>query len=56
MNEESYERLVDALDRLPSGFPRTPSGVEFRLLKKAFTAEEAWLACQMSRTYETVTH
>ncbi|MFC1864281.1 ATP-binding protein [Chloroflexota bacterium] len=55
MSEESYERLVDALDGLPSGFPRTPSGVEFRLLKKAFTADEAWLAGQMSRTYETVT-
>ncbi|MFC1966570.1 ATP-binding protein [Chloroflexota bacterium] len=55
MSEESYERLVDALDGLPSGFPRTPSGLEFRLLKKAFTADEAWLAGQMSRTYETVT-
>lgn len=54
MGEEGYERLVDALDALPSGFPRTPSGVELRLLKKEFTAEEAELAGHMSRTYETV--
>ena len=53
MSIESYERLVDALDALPNGFPRTPSGAEFQLLKKAFTAEEVDLAGHMSRTYET---
>ena len=35
--DESYERLADALDRLPNGFPRTPSHVEIRLLKKIFS-------------------
>jgi len=53
MGEESYGRLADALDALPNGFPRTPSGAEFRLLMKVFTAEEAEFAGQMSRTYET---
>jgi len=54
MGDESYERLADALDALPNGFPRMPSGVEIRLLKKAFTAHEAELAGNMSRKYETV--
>ena len=54
MGEEMYERLADALNALPNGFPRTPSGAELRLLKKVYTPEEAGLASQMSRTYETV--
>ncbi len=54
MNHKSFERLADALDALPNGFPRVPSGAETRLLQKAFTAEEAELAAHMSRTYETV--
>jgi NAD-dependent dihydropyrimidine dehydrogenase PreA subunit len=47
MNDESYERLIDALDRLPNGFPRTPSRVELRLLAKMFSPDEAWLASQL---------
>jgi len=54
MDDDSYEQLVDALDVLPNGFPRVPSGVEIRLLKKAFTPEEAALAGQMTRIYEPV--
>jgi len=42
-----YERLADALDRLPNGFPRTPSNAEIPLLKKIFSVEEATLACQI---------
>lgn len=37
MNEEIYEKLADALDRLPNGFPRTPSNVEIPMLKKKFS-------------------
>jgi electron transport complex protein RnfB len=48
-----YERLADALDALPHGFARTPSGVEIRLIKMAFTPEEVWLAGQMNRNPET---
>jgi Pyruvate/2-oxoacid:ferredoxin oxidoreductase delta subunit len=51
---DHYERLADALEALPSGFPRVPSGVELRILQKAFKPEEAELAGQMGRTYETV--
>ena len=51
---DAYERLAAAMEALPNGFPRTPSGTEVFLLKKVFTAEEAELAAGMSRTYETV--
>lgn len=36
-----YEALADHLDRLPEGFPRTPSGVETKILRRLFTPEEA---------------
>ena len=48
-----YERLAKAQEALPHGFPRTPSGVEIRLIKMAFTEEEVSLAGQLSRTPET---
>ena len=54
MNDKSYERLADALDALPNGFPRMPSGVDLRILREAFKQEEAELAGHMSRAYETV--
>ena len=52
-SEDIYERLVDALDALPHGFPRTPSGVELKLIKMAFTPEEVSLAGQLTRFPET---
>lgn len=48
-----YERLAAALEALPHGFARTASGVEFELMKKAFTPEEVWLAGQLTRVPET---
>lgn len=50
-----YERLANALEVLPHGFARTPSGVEIKLMKKAFTPEEVWLAGQLTRHPETAT-
>ena len=35
MSELSYERLADALDALPNGFPRMPSRIDIRILKKS---------------------
>jgi electron transport complex protein RnfB len=52
-SENIYERLAAALDALPHGFPRTPSGVELRLIKMAFTPEEVSLAGQLTRFPET---
>ena len=39
-----YEKLAQHLDNLPSGFPRTESGVEMRILRRLFSPEEAKLA------------
>ena len=50
MDTESriYRELQQHLDRLPSGFPATDSGVDIRLLKRFFTPEEAKIATQLS--------
>jgi len=48
-----YDRLANALEALPHGFPRTPSGVELKLIKMAFTPEEVSLAGQLTRVPET---
>ncbi len=49
---DPYASLAAALDRLPNGFPRTPSGVELRLLARLATPEEASLAALMGRDAE----
>ena len=48
-----YERLAAAQEALPSGFPRTKSGVEIKLIQMAFTPEEVALAGQLTRFSET---
>lgn len=54
MNEDVYGRLRRFLDRLPSGFPETPDGVEIRLLKKMFSPEDAELVMKLTDRPETV--
>jgi NAD-dependent dihydropyrimidine dehydrogenase PreA subunit len=54
MSDEVYEQLAEALDRLPNGFPRTPSNVEILLLKKIFSPDEASLAIKLSGSLEPV--
>jgi ferredoxin len=54
MTEEAYERLADALDRLPNGFPRTAAGTEIAILKKLLSPEEAALAGQLTGEMEPV--
>jgi ferredoxin len=49
---EVYFRLREHLDRLPSGFPATPSGVELRILRKLFSPEEAALALHVGLRLE----
>jgi len=52
--KEVYERLAKALDKLPNGFPQTPSRVEIQILKKIFPVDEASLASQLGGSMETV--
>ena len=54
MPDGTYQQLAAALDRLPNGFPRTPSGVEIAILKKIFTPEEAAVAVFLSGEFEPV--
>lgn len=53
-HREACERLAKALDRLPGGFPETPSQVELRILEKLFSPEEAFVASHMTRAVEIV--
>ncbi len=50
--DDSYNRLAAALDALPNGFPRTPSGKEIRILQKILSPEEAFLASHLTGRME----
>jgi len=52
MAEEIYVRLREFLDTLPAGYPLTPTGVEFKILKKLFTPEQAELAMKLTMVPE----
>lgn len=54
MSTAVFEKLATALDRLPNGFPRTPSNVELQVLRKIFSPEEAALAALLGREMEPV--
>ncbi|MCX6550118.1 MAG: 4Fe-4S binding protein [Acidobacteria bacterium] len=47
-DDEVYQRLRRAFDRMPVPFPATTSGVELRILKRLFTPDEARLALCLS--------
>jgi Fe-S-cluster-containing hydrogenase component 2 len=51
--EEVYERLREYLDHLGSGYPRTESRVEMRILKRLFTEEDAELFLGLTPLLET---
>lgn len=48
-----YKRLAKKLDGLPHGFPATKSGVELRILRKIFSAEDAEFAVKLKPLPET---
>ena len=54
MGDGAYERMAEALDRLPNGFPRTSSGVELRILERICSPDEADLAGLLSGSPEPV--
>jgi electron transport complex protein RnfB len=54
MSVDAYEKLANALDLLPGGFPRLASGVELQILKKIISPEEAVVASNMTGTSETI--
>ncbi|MFZ2632191.1 MAG: 4Fe-4S dicluster domain-containing protein [Desulfosalsimonadaceae bacterium] len=48
-----YKKLQKHLDKQPVGFPATASGVERRLLRDAFTVDEAAVAIEMSYKFQS---
>jgi NAD-dependent dihydropyrimidine dehydrogenase PreA subunit len=54
VSDEIYRKLAKILDTLPNGFPATPDGLEIKILKKVFTADEAELFCDLKLTPESV--
>jgi Pyruvate/2-oxoacid:ferredoxin oxidoreductase delta subunit len=53
MAVDVFERLATRLDSLPNGFPRTESGVELRILRAIFSAEDAAMALRIKPLPET---
>ncbi len=49
-----YTRLREFMDRLPGGYPETPTGVEIKLLKKLYSPEEAELTQNLKDEPEEV--
>lgn len=49
-----YHQLSQHLARHPAGFPSTSSGLEFEILKKLFTKEEAEIALHLTPRPQTV--
>ena len=52
MSKNVYERLTQHLDKLPGGFPPSPSSVELRRFKRLFTPKEAKLAVHLTLNRE----
>ena len=50
--EDVYERLRERLDDLATGYPKTESRVEIKILKKLFTEEEAGFFMRLSPLLE----
>ncbi|KKM82330.1 hypothetical protein LCGC14_1320650 [marine sediment metagenome] len=55
MSDEPYVKLRNFLDQFPLGYPKTPSGVEVKILKRLFTEEEARTAILLTHIPETAT-
>lgn len=53
MSDTIYKKLSTVLDTLPNGFPATETGIEIKILKLIFSAEEAELFCDLRLTFET---
>ncbi|MFX0024509.1 MAG: ATP-binding protein [Candidatus Hermodarchaeota archaeon] len=54
MSDNIFLQLREFLDQFPLGFPKAPSGVELKILKRLFTAEEANIAMKLTHIPETV--
>ncbi len=53
MDENTYRRLAEHLNRLPDGFPPSDTGADLRLLERLFTPEEAELTVHLTLDRES---
>jgi len=51
--KDLYEKLGERLDTFSSGYPKTDSGIELRIIKKLFNYEEAILFLELYPMLET---
>ena len=51
--KDLYEKLRERLDTFSSGYPKTDSGIELRIIKKLFNNEEAILFLELYPVLET---
>ena len=49
-----YTRLREFMDKMPAGYPETPTGVEIKILKKLYTPDEAELTMKLKSEPEEV--
>jgi hypothetical protein len=54
MSEDVYTRLREFMDKLPGGYPETPTGVEIKILKKLWMPDEAELTMKLKNEPEEV--
>ena len=54
MSDEIYLKLREFLDKLPAGYPETPTGIEIKILKKLFSPEDAELVMKLKPEPESV--
>ncbi len=54
MSEDVYTRLREFMDKLPVGYPETPTGVEIKILKKLWTPDEAELTMKLKNEPEEI--
>ncbi len=54
MSEDIYDKLREFMDTLPAGYPKTPTGVEMKILKKLFSPEEAELTINLKNEPEEI--
>lgn len=48
MAPDIYQKLARHLDNLPGGFPSSETGVQYRILNRLFTTDEAEFALHLS--------
>jgi ferredoxin len=54
MSQDVYTRLREFMDKLPAGYPETPTGVEIKILKKLWTPDEAELTMKLTNEPEEI--